>query len=36
MTHRGIVLGVGAPNRTRDGSKTMCAIVLTEDLPTAN
>lgn len=32
MTHRGIVLGVGAPNRTRDGSKTMCAIVLTEDL----
>lgn len=32
MTHKGIVLGVGAPNRTRDGSKTMCAIVLTEDL----
>ena len=29
---QGIVLGVGAPNRTRDGSKTMCAIVLTEEL----
>jgi hypothetical protein len=32
VTHRGIVLGVGAPNRTRDGSKTMCAIILSEDL----
>ena len=32
MSITGIVLGVGAPNRCRDGSVTMCAIVLTDDL----
>jgi hypothetical protein len=32
MKTSGIILGVGAPNRCRDGSKTMCAIILTEEL----
>lgn len=31
MKTKGIVLGVGAPNETRSGQKTMCAILLTHD-----
>ena len=29
---KGIVMGVGAPNETRSGGKSMCAILLTEEL----
>lgn len=32
MTTTGIILAVGAPNLCRDGSKTMCAIVLSEEI----
>lgn len=32
MKTSGIILGVGAPNQCADGSKTMCAIVLSEEL----
>jgi len=29
---RGIIMGVGAPNICQDGRKTMCAIILSDDL----
>jgi hypothetical protein len=32
ITTSGIIMGVGAPNICRDGKKTMCAILLSEDL----
>lgn len=32
MKTNGIILGKGAPNRCKDGSATMCAIMLTPDL----
>jgi hypothetical protein len=32
MNLSGIVMGVGAPNETKTGEKSMCAIVLTADL----
>lgn len=32
MTTSGIVLAVGAPNLCRDGSKTMCSIILSNEL----
>ena len=32
MKTKGIVLGVGAPNECKDGRKTMCAIILSDDL----
>ena len=32
MTITGIVMGVGSPNKTASGEKTMCAILLTEEM----
>jgi hypothetical protein len=32
MKTNGIIMAVGAPNQCRDGRKTMCAIILTQDL----
>jgi len=32
MNVTGIVFGVGAPNQTRSGEKTMCAILLTKEM----
>jgi hypothetical protein len=32
VTTRGIIMGIGAPNICRDGRKTMCSILLCEDL----